>query len=436
MRRCTLAACIAAIGVVALALATTSFAGSATTERVNVSSSGEEANGYSSSYQGISADGRYVAFSSSAPNLVPGDTNHTGDVFVRDRQLNTIERVSVSSTGGQANGSSGSAAISADGRYVAFVSEASNLVPGHVGGLAVFVRDRKLHTTTKVSVPSTGGQANNQSGFRRPAISANGRYVVFDSRASNLVSRDRNGTKDIFVRDQKLGTTRLVSVSSSGRQANNFSFFPAISADGRYIAFQSKAGNLVANDTNGTYDVFLRDRRRHTTKRVSVSSTGRQANGESFPPAISADGRYIVFGSHARNLVHRDTNRATDVFVRDRKRHTTRRVSVSSREHQGNDSSVSPTISADGRYVAFSSKASNLIRGDTNRDNDVFVRDRKHHTTKRMSVSSAGKQGNGDSGSSTISANGHSVAFVSEASDLVPGDTNGTPDVFVRGPLP
>ena len=415
-----------------LALATTGFAAGATTQRVSVSSSGEQANGDSPA---ISADGRYVAFSTDASNLVPGDTNGRSDVFVRDRKLDKTTRVSVSSSGHQANGESLDPALSANGRYVAFESNASNLPP-NLGAFQVFVRDLKLHKTTMVSVSPNGEAPNNES--FGPAISANGRYIAFDSRA-DLVSHGGGGQPrnipDIFVRDQTRGKTRLVSVSSSGRQSNNQSFSPAISANGRYITFESRAANLVHHDTNKTRDVFVRDVRRHTTKRVSVSSSGHQGNGDSDTPAISANGRYIAFASHA-NLVHGDTNHLTDVFVRDRKRHTTRRVSVSSREHQGNKGSSSPTISADGRYIAFDSGASNLVHGDTNRASDVFVRDRKRHKTKRASLSSAGKQANGGSFFPAISGDGHSVAFVSEASNLVPGDTNGTRDVFVRGPRP
>ena len=434
MRRRTLAPCMVGIGVIALALASTSFAGAATTERVNVSSSGEQdSNGFPFD-SAISADGRYVAFDSDSSNLVPGDTNDKRDVFVRDRKLHTTTRVSVSSNGHQANGESFSAEISASGRYVAFESNASSLPLGD-GAFQVFVRDLKLHKTTMVSVSPKGDAPDNES--FDPAISANGRYIAFTSRA-DVVSHGGGGQPrnipDVFVRDQERGKTRLVSVSSSGSQGNNQSYAPAISANGRYVAFESRAANLVHHDTNKNRDVFMRDVRHHTTKRVSVSSGGHQANGDSQAPAISGDGRYIAFTSGA-NLVDGDTNHLNDVFVRDRTRHTTRRVSVSSRERQGNKGSSSAAISADGRYVAFDSGASNLVHGDTNRHSDVFVRDRKRQRTKRASLSSTGKQGNRSSVTPAISGDGHSVAFVSEASNLVPGDTNATRDVFVRGPL-
>jgi Tol biopolymer transport system component len=434
MSKRTVAALVAAIAAFGLALASASLAAAATTERVDLTSSGKQSTGYEHS-TAISADGRYVAFTSSAPDLVPGNSGDVFQVYVRDRKLHTTQQVSVSPTGAPGRTDSRNPVISADGRYVAFSSRAENLVPGESGiREQVYVRDLKLDKTTEVSVPSHGGTPNHQS--FSPVISATGRYIAFDSQASNLVAHDRNETEDVFVRDQKLGITQLVSVSGKRHQANRPSFTGAISLNGRYVAFNSAAGNLVRHDTNKETDVFVRDRKRHKTKRVSVSSSGKQGDGESFGGAMSSDGRYVVFDSNARNLVNDDTNKKADVFVRDRKLHTTRRLSVSSRGRQGDKASFGPTISADGRYIAFASDATNLVSGDTNKDTDVFVRDRKRHATERVSVSSAGKQGNGDSDLSSISADGSWVAFVSEASNLVPGDTNGTPDVFVRGPLP
>jgi Tol biopolymer transport system component len=230
-------------------------------------------------------------------------------------------------------------------------------------------------------------------------------------------------------------TTVRVSVSSSDTQANSRSMSPAISADGRYVAFESYASNLVAGDTNDRRDVFVGDRVTGTTERVSVSSSGTQANSRSMSPAISADGRYVAFNSDARNLVAGDTNRAQDVFVHNRSTGTTRRVSKSSSGTQANQRSSTGGISADGRYVAFESWASNLVAGDTNDRSDVFVRDRATGTTQRVSVSSAGTQANQGSWDPAVSADGRYVAFGSYASNLVAGDTNDVGDVFLRGPL-
>ncbi|MBP2235259.1 Tol biopolymer transport system component [Sinorhizobium kostiense] len=272
-----------------------------------------------SAFTSFSAHGRYVAFSSDANNLVADDTNGTTDVFVRDLQLGTTIRVSVDSAGNQANNYSYSGSISADGRHVAFTSSASNLVAGDTNGfIDVYVRDLQLGTTTRVSVDSSGDEANGDSNFLElPSISADGRYVAFSSEASNLVAGDTNGVSDIFVRDLHLGTTTRVSVGSVGGQANGGSFEASISADGRYVAFSSDASNLVAGDTNSVEDVFVFDLQRGTTTRVGVAPSGGQANNESFLPSISADGRHIAFNSVASNLVADDTNGDVDTFVAD-----------------------------------------------------------------------------------------------------------------------
>jgi Tol biopolymer transport system component len=343
----------------------------AVTERVSVSSAGEEGNGVSWS-PSITADGRYVAFMSHASNLVPGDTNATPDAFVHDRLTGTTERVSVSSAGEEGNGASWVPSLSADGRYVAFPSAASNLVPGDTNATSdIFVHDRLTGTTERVSVSSAGEEGNGDSGW--PSISADGRYVAFGSDASNLVPGDTNATPDIFVHDRLTGTTERVSVSSAGEEGNGGNWWPSISADGRYVAFLSDASNLVPGDTNG-YDIFVHDRLTGTTERVSVSSAGEEGNGGNWWPSISADGRYVAFLSDASNLVPGDTNGYKDVFVHDRLTGTTERVSVSSAGEEGNGVSGYPSISADGRHVVFESDASNLVPGDTNAWTDIFVR--------------------------------------------------------------
>jgi Tol biopolymer transport system component len=353
-------------------------------------------------------------------------------VFVRDRLLQVTRRVSVGPGGQQANAWSFEPAISADGRFVAFTSFASNLVPGDTNdSTEVFVRDRRRLVSRRVSV-GPGGQQANCCGSGAPAISAHGRYVVFDSLASNLVAGDTNNADDVFVRDRVAHLTRRVSVGPGGQLANNNSFVPAISADGRFVAFTSSASNLVAGDTNDTDAVFVRDRRAQVTRRVSVGPGGQQANDGSSRPAISAHGRFVAFRSRASNLVAGDTNGTDDVFVRDRKAHVTRRVSVGPAGQQANSSSFQPAISAHGRFVAFDSFASNLVAGDTNNNYDVFVRDRRAQLTRRVSVGPGGQQANGRSFQPAISAHGRFVAFRSYATNLVPGDTNGIPDVFVR----
>jgi Ca2+-binding RTX toxin-like protein len=400
-----------------------------TITRVSVDSAGNQGN--SGSYNpSISADGRFVAFSSGASNLVPGDTNTSPDIFVRDTLTNTTTRVSVDSAGNQRNNSSiffNFPSISADGRFVAFDFGASNLVPGDSNNAGdIFVRDTLTNTTTLVSLDSAGNQANSFS--NRASISADGRFVAFLSNASNIVPGDTNNTFDIFVRDTLTNTTTRVSVDSAGNQGNGSSFYsnPSISGDGRFVAFNSEASNLVLGDTNNTNDIFVRDTLTNTTTGVSLDSAGNPGNRFSYNPSISADGRFVAFPSLASNLVPGDTNNSYDIFVRDTLTNTTTRVLVDSAGNQRNIGSYSPSISADGRFVAFYSVASNIAG---TRTFDIFVRDTLTNTTTNVSVDSAGNPGDGERPS--ISADGRFVAFSSESSNIVPGDTNNSNDIFV-----
>ena len=240
--------------------------------------------------------------------------------------------------------------------------------------------------------------------------------------------------KDLLLRDSASSSTVAITVPYlTSVAANASSYGPAISDDGRYVAFSSEATNLVRGDTNFVDDVFVRDLLTNATTRVSVGNNGAQGNGNSTDPSISADGRYVAFVSDASNLVDGDTNCSSDVFVRDRQANTTTGVSIDSSGNQGQGRSYAPAISADGRYVAFVSDASNLVDDDTNGVSDVFVRDRQANTTTRVSLDSSGNQGNGRSvGRPSLSAHGQYVAFSSEASNFAPGDSNGVPDVFVR----
>jgi Tol biopolymer transport system component len=399
---------------------------------VSVATSGAQGNNNSHSCLfSISADGRFIAFTSNATNLVAGDTNGFSDVFVRDRQLGVTERVSVDSGVAQANADCYSPSISADGRYVAFASFATNLVPGGTHGAPhVFIRDRLSSTTELVSVGLGGAQANTDSYY--PSISADGRYVAFESAASNLVPGDTNGCSDIFVRDLLSGTTARISVDSGGLEANAQSRSPAISSDGRFVAFYSDATNLVAGDTNGARDVFVHDRQLGTTERASIDSGSAEGNDGSYDPSISADARYVAFLSNATNLPPGLTNSYSQVFVRDRQLATTELVSVDSQGVQGHVSSNHPSISADGRYVVFDSIASNLVSGDNNGSYDVFLRDRQNGTTELISVDSAGVGQVNDSLVPSITGDGRYVTFESLANDLVPGNTSAFLAIYVR----
>jgi Tol biopolymer transport system component len=436
-RRAGLAAFIG--GVVSLAIIVSSpvtLAGSAKTQRVSISNAEAQAKG-ESGHPTVSKTGRYVTFFSTAGNLVSGDTNGQQDCFVRDRSAGTTKRVSVSSGGAQANGSCGGPSISNDGNVVAFDAVASNLVGGDTNGdMDIFVRDIAKGTTTRVSVATGGAQADEDS--QDPMISGNGRYVVFDSVATNLVPGDTNGKRDVFVHDLVNGTTERVSVRSNGAQAKGGPSLDAdISADGRFVVFRSGATNLVNKDRNGKPDIFVHDRVSGKTELISKASNGARARGGSSKSAdISGNGRYVVFDSAAKNLVKGDTNGARDVFIRDRKLGKTKRVSVRTGGRQANGNSEDPTISSDGRKVAFNSRARNLVKGDTNGREDVFIRDRKLGKTKRVSVSNGGRQARGGhSDDAAISASGRVVVFESEAKNLVSKDTNGKRDIFRRGPV-
>ena len=339
--------------------------------------------------------------------------------------------VSVSSSGSQGNLYSSYPSISADGRFVAFSSLADNLVANDTNGTwDVFVHDRETGETMIVSVSSSGVQGNGFS--QSPSISADGRFVAFESSATNLVENDTNNSSDVFIHDRLAGQTERVSVDSSGIQGNRESYGTSISSDGRFVAFYSYADNLMTNDTNGGYDAFVHDRLTGQTERVSVSTSGVQGNGFSQFPSISADGRFVAFESSATNLVENDTNNTVDIFVRNRLTGQTERVSVSTSGVQGNGFSQFPSISADGRFVVFESSATNLVENDTNKNSDAFVHDRLTGQTERVSVDSSGIQGNTSaiSYAATISADGRFVAFHSVANNLVADDTNDTWDVF------
>lgn len=417
------------------------------TQRASVSNAGVEGNGLS--YYGggpsdrcISGDGRYVVFRSEANNLVPGDTNNQFDVFLRDTVANTIERISVSSGGLEGNGASDLPSISADGRYVAFESDATNLVAGDINGLRdVFVRDRLLGTTELVSLSSAGQQGDCSSA--RPSISADGRFVAFQSCATNWIAGKTVALIDIFVRDRWLGTTEWINPPLSGSQNNHHSFDASISDDGRYVAFDSLAGNLAPAAFNTQYSsqVYLRDRLAAATTWISVCTLVPGESSNSFRPSVSGDGSLVAYESDSSTAVPGDTNGTRDIFVRDHQAGTTERVNVSSSGEQAvttgpsvSTGSGHPSLSRTGRYVAFASYANNLVAGDSLPFNfqDIFRRDRVTGTTTLESVGAAGNQGNSDSNNPSISPDGEAIVFVSFANDLVPGDTNFTSDAFVR----
>ena len=404
--------------------------------RISVSSTGAQLSGgcFGSS---ISGDGRYVAFASAAAGVVPGYGNGSSQVYVRDRLTGAVEIASVSTGSTQGDGSSGYTAISADGRYVAFVSNATNLVTADTNGTYdVFVRDRVLGTTERVDLSTSSAQANGAASTSLD-ISADGRYVAFVSDATNLVTGDTNGTRDAFVRDRQLNTTARVSLTSGSLQSVGAAFYVAISGDGQTVAFVSSAADLVSADTNAQPDVFLRKPSAGSTVRVSVSSTSVQGDNRSgdggAEMSLSSDGRYVAFSSWATNLVAGDTNSRPDIFVRDTTLNTTTRVSVAAGGAQGNDDSLGPSISGDGRYVAFGSQATNLAAGVSSGNVNIFVRDLVGGTTRLLSYGPDGHAAGQASQYPRISANGRHVSF-DTMGVLLTSDTNSQMDVYAQTP--
>jgi Tol biopolymer transport system component len=353
----------------------------------------------------MAPSGKFIAFDSQATDLVANDPNGAvQDVFSIDRNTGTKKLVSIGLEGAGANAGSVKPAISDSGGVVVFVSQASNLVAGDTNGLLdVFARTGD-GPIVRASVASDGTEANGPS--FNPDVSGDGRYVVFQSAATNLVSGDTNGRPDVFIHDLQTGKTELVSVARGGGPGNAESVAPAISGDGNVVSFFSSASDLVKNDHNHVADVFVRDRSASKTEVVSVSSTGRVqdhsiATGFNQVSDLSRDGRYVAFDGDASTLIHHDTNHRTDVFVRDRVKKVTEIVSESNSGFEGNNDSFGPVISPDGRFVAFESLASNLSADDPGGE-DTFVRDRKLSATSLADVGATGARKTPESANHTL----------------------------------
>lgn len=376
----------------------------------------------------VSNDGRYVAFESSADNLVKNDTNAQTDVFLKDTLNGTIRRISTDSDGVQADAASLNAKVSADGRYVVFQSQATNLAPDdHNAALDVYLKDTLSGDTSRISSNAIGDAGNGDS--YNASLSTNGRFVVFTSQASDLVAGDTNGYSDVFVRDTLNGSTARVSTSDTKAEVHGDSDNAKITADGHYVVFQSYASDLVAQDGNNAPDIFLKDRITGRTTCLSVDSTGHSGNGGSYNPVITPDGRYVAFQSTASNLVAGDTNGVSDIFWMDLQTGTVKRIDKNFLGGETNGPSYTPSIADDGHSVAFSSTATNLVGGDGNGVNDVFVAYVAGGMT-RLSISASGVQGDAASGTPIISGDGNRVVFASDATNLVANDGAGQRDVF------
>ncbi len=372
----------------------------------------------------MSSDGRYVVFYSLAGNLVPDVEGGTYQVYLRDTWRDETTLISRSTAGEPANGGSDYPSISSDGRYVVFMSWADNLVVGDTNGTDdVFLRDLQMQTTERVSLSPAGEEHEWPSEFS--SLSTDGRYIVYENYDGN-----------IYLRDRGLSTTITVTVGYDGSPANDKSLDPVISPDGRFVVFSSEAYNLVEAPVSWGDDIYLYDTTTGQTSLVSVTYDGNPGNGKSRNPKISADGRYVAFDSSSTNLIANDTNYNTDVFVRDLIAGETILASLSWDGIQAkNGYSEAPSISADGRYVAFQSRATNLVPGGTTQFNtNVYLRDLVDGATTLISKAPDGTEGNDVSTTPSLSLDGRFIAFTSSASNLVPDDIYGMEDVFLYGP--
>ena len=361
-----------------------------------------------------------------------------GEIHLSSVLTGADRLISVAADGAPADGACASPAVSADGGVVAFVSAASNLAARSSGTTDVYVRVG-AGKVEDVSVAPDGSPADGPS--VQPAISADGRFVAFASFASNLVAGDHNGVADVFVRDRLTQRTTRVSVGHGGVEADGASSTPAISADSRVISFASAATNLVPGDVNRVADVFVRIPSTDTTELVSLSSRGQAENAAVTAPftqisSLSSDGRLVAFDSNATNLVPgEDPRPRSNVFVRDRRRHTTTLVSQDNAGYEGNNDSFAPFITPTGLFVTFESFARNLAPGGGPREN-VFVRDLNLRTTSVVDVAPGGAAPGPEVGGEllerpTLAGDGTLATFTSTAANLT-GLTTGQPQVFLR----
>ncbi len=398
--------------------------------KVSLDASGNQANDASSYEAGsisVSKDGRYTTFSSTATNLVSGDTNGFPDIFVKDKVTGSISRVNVYSNGAQST-SDGAifSKISADGRFVAFTTTES-IDGSDTTANDLYVRDLVNTTTELVSVRTSQAYMNINDDFD---ISGDGRYIVFSTTASNLVSGDTNSTSDVFVRDRMLGTTTLLTKTSGGTLGNGYSKDVSISCEGSIIAFNSAATNLVSGDTNGYTDTFILNRvGGDNLKNITIG--GNASSSFHLWTDVSCDGSNVAFVSTATNLVSPNlSNNKRNVFVYNNYAQSVSIASLRNNGSEANDDSYYPTISSDGSYLAFQSNATDLVAGDTNSTEDVFLRDRVGATTERVSMRNSSTEASIWSVTPTMTLDGRYILYTSRDTGLVSGDTNNRDDVF------
>ncbi|MBK8987631.1 MAG: PD40 domain-containing protein [Chloroflexi bacterium] len=402
--------------------------------RVSVGSGGAQSD-LDSYFLAVSGDAQVVAFESFNTNWAPDQTEvNFVDIFIHDRTTNlTVKMIGDDSQ--PADQRSFDPMVSADGRYVSFNSYASNFVPGDTNrhpwvddGLDVFLYDRHTGQLSRVSLNRHGGQIDGNSvGF----ISPDARYVIFSSNGDGIVDTNSDRLTAIYVRDLQTGVIERITKGPGGVYPDGVVVGAESSYDGRFIVYASDATNLVPGDSNDVRDIMLYDRVTKETRLISRPVGGGQSSGLSNPARISADGRYIVFRSFASNLVPNDSNGTADIFVYDRISESLEMVSVSSTGQQANAEGKDPAICGDGRYIVFTSEATNLVPIPHNGQRQVFLRDRLTQTTHLVTVGLGGEMGNGRAHRAVLSADCRSVGFATEASNIVPNDTNNARDLFV-----
>lgn len=405
------------------------------TELVSVGLDGAPANGEADRPQ-ISRDGRYVVFDSVATNLsTDAVRRNVRNVYRRDLVAGVTRVVSIGLNGVSADNWSSYGWASADGRYVAFASDATNLVAGGTSRRNVFVRDMETGVTQRISVNNRGEPANLAS--TRPMISPNGRFIAFNSQATNLSPLATNAKDQVYLRDLVAGTTTLVSVSASGTSAGNaLSYRGMVSDDGRMVAWAARANNLVANDTNGAEDIFLRDMQAGSTVRVNLTPSGEQLpSGGGARPYLSPDGRWLTYNSYSALVDPTDKGTKSDVFLYDVVNRTSTRASVGLNGADGTGDALRGFVSDDGRYVVFNSFSSNLVGNDTNGTGDCFLRDMATGVTTRISLAWHGGQPNGQSFRPVPSFDGGVVTYKSLARNLVRDDPSADWQIYAVRPL-
>ncbi|MFI6403397.1 TolB family protein [Streptomyces sp. NPDC050548] len=385
-------------------------------ERISTGTHHTQADGASSA-PAISANGRYVAFTSAATNLVTGDRNGVADVFLRDLRTGRTQRV--------AEGPASDPALSADGRYIVFATKAALTKGDRNGASDIYLRDLKTRRIERISTGHAAIPPRYELNYE-PSISGNGRYVAYSTAAEDAAPGDTNGRDDVIVHDRRTGRNELVQFNTDGTEGDSDSFQATFGTDGRYVAFVTAARLDPAHDwTHGT-NVYVRDRARGTTEQVSIPTRFVYKSG-SFGPSMSANARLVAFSSNVDSLVSGDTNKTTDVFLFDRTKQTTVRLSTAADGTQADGASQSVSLSANGRYAAFSSRAANLVPGDTDGVADIFVKDLRTGAIQRVTGAA-----DGPSDTVALDADGGTAAFSSTATNLVPRDTNGVPDVFIH----